>query len=257
MRGRLLINLKLLEVEKIVMTTPLIRKISSFASLSEEDSKILNNLCSTSKLYHRGRMLMDEGQPHQDIYIMLDGWACSYRQLMDGRRQIINFAIPGDLLGVRNLVLPLWTNSGIALTNIKAARVPQKKVVDLIRTQPLLGAALLAALSRDEAIVVEHLVNIGRRTALERMAHLLMELCCRLQQIFLNSDNVYPLPLSQENLGDALGLSTIHVNRILRQLRERKIVTLAKRKMIVHNIYGLSQIAGFNPEQYQPIMTKH
>ena len=110
---------------------------------------------------------------------------------------------------------------------------------------PRLGAALLWAASRDEAMVVEHLVNIGRRSALERTAHFFMELAERLSLVGLATEAEFQCPLSQSVLADALGLTGIHVNRVLRQLREQKLLTMKQRTVHIHDLSGLRKLAGF------------
>ena len=232
--------------------SPLCTKLSAFAHLSSIEINALNTLCTSARTYEPNTMLMNEGQPDHQVFVLLEGWAYTFRQLIDGRRQIIHFAIPGDFIGARNVALPRWSNSGFTLTSAKIAQIPQTNFLNIIRTRPALGMALLAALSRDEAIVVEHLVSIGRRSAIERTSYLFMELICRLTQIGIGGKNEFPCPITQEELGDALGLSAIHVNRVLRQLRERRIACLSKRQLFVRDIKALADIAGFDAEQYVP-----
>ncbi len=110
---------------------------------------------------------------------------------------------------------------------------------------PRLGTALLWAASRDEAMVVEHLVSIGRRSAIERTAHFFMELAERLSMIGLGTTQEFECPLNQTVLGDALGLSAIHVNRVLRQLREEDLLSLRKGVVRIHDLAGLRKLAGY------------
>jgi CRP-like cAMP-binding protein len=116
----------------------------------------------------------------------------------------------------------------------------------MFHDQPRLGAAILWAASRDEAMTVEHLVNIGRRSAIQRMAHLILELCERLQLVGLATLSGFDCPLNQHALADALGLSAIHVNRTLRQLRERGLVTLSGHRMLIHDLSALRDLAEYN-----------
>jgi CRP-like cAMP-binding protein len=118
-------------------------------------------------------------------------------------------------------------------------------IMRCVTEYPRLGAALLWAASRDEAMVVEHLVNIGRRSALERTAHFFMELAERLTLVGLATETEFACPLSQFVLADALGLTSIHVNRTLRQLREMKLLTLRRRTVTIHDLAGLRKLSGF------------
>jgi CRP-like cAMP-binding protein len=119
------------------------------------------------------------------------------------------------------------------------------RILQCVNEFPRLGAALLWAASRDEAMVVEHLVNIGRRSAIERTAHFFMELAERLNLVGLATEAEFKCPLSQSLLADALGLTTIHVNRVLRQLREQDLLTLKKGSVRIHDLNRLRELAGF------------
>jgi CRP-like cAMP-binding protein len=110
---------------------------------------------------------------------------------------------------------------------------------------PRLGAAILWSASRDEAMVVEHLVSIGRRSAIERTAHFFLELAERLHLVGPATEREFTCPLNQYVVADALGLSAIHVNRVLRELRERKLLTLKGRKVIIHDPVALKKLAGY------------
>ncbi len=130
-------------------------------------------------------------------------------------------------------------------------------MLDGFRSQPRLAAAILWAASRDEAMVVEHLVGIGRRSALVRTAHLLIELGQRLQLVGLGSEAGYACPLSQYDLADALGLTAIHVNRVLRQLRERRLATFRGGRVELHDLPGLQALAEWHGgylDQAQPLL---
>ena len=180
--------------------------------------------------------------------MLKEGWAACYKLLMDGRRQIINISIAGDFLALRSFLLRTADHSVSTITDTTLARFPQRRILELIDEVPRLGTAILWALSREEAIVVEHLVNVGRRSALERMAHLLMELDARLRLVGRIDGGSYFMPLTQEDLGDALGLTAVHVNRVLRELRERGLATLSRRRIEIRDVEGLRDLAGFDPE---------
>ena len=166
--------------------------------------------------------------------------------LPDGGRQIINFSIPGDIMGLRSVLLRTSDHAFSAVSDIVVAEVSATTMMETFQRMPRLGAAILWAASRDEAMVVEHLVNIGRRSALVRTAHLLLELGLRLQLVGLGSESGYACPLNQYLLADALGLTAIHVNRVLRQLRERALVTFREGHVEVHDLPGLRDLAEYH-----------
>lgn len=226
--------------------TPLVRKLSSFTRLGSNDMTYLERLLSHPRTVHGHKELVREGTSDHDCYILLRGWACCYKVLRDGRRQIINFQVSGDFLGLRSFLLRSWDHSIATVTPAEISPVSQREMLHIIHDMPRLGRAVLWTVSRDEAIVAEHLASIGRRRALERTAHLLIELEERLKFVGLNSEKGFECPLTQDELGDALGLSAIHVNRVFRQLRERGFVSVAGRRIVVHDLKRLKALAAFD-----------
>ena len=180
-----------------------------------------------------GTELIQEREAGQRAFILQQGWACCYKLLPDGGRQVIDFRLPGDFLGFRSVLLRTADHSSAAVTDVVVAEVSGPRMLDSFQELPRLGAAILWAASRDEAMVVEHLVGIGRRSALARTAHLLVELGLRLQLVGLGEAGGFACPLNQYVLADALGLTAIHVNRVLRQLRERQLLTFRDGRVAV------------------------
>jgi CRP-like cAMP-binding protein len=223
----------------------LARKLSTFLPLSPEELKRLAEMQSSPMKVKRGRQLVEEGQTGHKAFVLQGGWACSYKLLPNGARQIISFPIAGDCVGLRSILLRTADHSFSALTDAVVTPIEGPQVLKCVTEYPRLGAALLWAASRDEAMVVEHLVNIGRRTAIERTAHFFMELAERLSLIGLATQTEFKCPLSQYVLADALGLTAIHVNRVLRQLREQDLLTLRKGSVRIHDLNRLRRLAGF------------
>jgi CRP-like cAMP-binding protein len=223
----------------------LARKLNAFIALSRDELKCLADMQLNPVKVSRGQQLTHEGQIGHKAFIVQTGWACSYKLLPDGGRQIISFPIAGDIVGLRSVLLRTADHSFSALTDAAVNPVEGTHIVRCMTDFPRLGAALMWAASRDEAMVVEHLVNIGRRNALERTAHFFMELAERLSLIGLATETEFKCPLSQFVLADALGLTAIHVNRVLRQLRERKLLTMERGKVHIHDLHKLRTIAGF------------
>lgn len=223
----------------------LAKKLNTFVRLSERELGCLAELQSAPVRVKRGKELVHEGQTGHMAYILQAGWACSFKLLPDGGRQIITFPLPGDCVGLRSVLLRTSDHSFSALTDAVVSGVTASRMMHIFNEFPRLGAAILWAASRDEAMVVEHLVSIGRRSAIERTAHFFLELCERLRLVGLATHKEFICPLNQYVLADALGLSAIHVNRVLRQLRERKLLTLKGRKVIIQDMTGLKALAGY------------
>jgi CRP-like cAMP-binding protein len=209
----------------MMKNTPLARKLGAFVALSEAELSVLEGLRKRRRTFVAGRDLVHQGQSDQAAYILISGWACSYKLLEDGQRQIVDFQIPGDFLGLRSVVLHLSDHSVEPVTDIEVTEVHVSDLMKTFSDTPRLATAVLWAASRDEAMVVEHLINIGRREADVRVAHFLLELGARLTLVGLGSKTGYACPLTQYLLADALGLSSVHVNRVLRTLREAGMVT--------------------------------
>ena len=225
--------------------TLLARKLSRFAQLSQRELSYLADIESSPVHIARGEEIAYEGQTSQMAYILQSGWACSYKLLPDGGRQIITFPVGGDCVGLRSMLLRTSDHSFSALTDSVVCRVEAARLKQMFEDYPQLFASILWATSRDEAMVVEHLVSVGRRSAIERTAHFFLELHDRLAMVGLATGNEFECPLNQYVLSDALGLSTIHVNRVLRKLRERKLMTLAKHTVVIHDASELKALAGY------------
>ncbi len=228
--------------------SPLARKLASFITLSLPDMSALDALHGRRKAYAAGRELVHQGQPNQPAVILAEGWTCSYRLLASGGRQIVDFQIPGDFPGMRSV---LSRSSGLSVepvTKVQASLMGALELTQMLARLPRLGTALLWAASRDDAMVVEHLVGIGRRNAVERTAHLLLELGARLALVGMGTKAGYACPLSQYLLADALGLSAVHVNRVLRELREDGLVTFRNGRVEFTDFAGLVDLSGFDTD---------
>lgn len=226
--------------------SPLALKLGAFVALSGPELAALDKIHGRRKIFPAGLDMVHQGQIDQSAYILASGWVCSYKILSGGTRQIVDFQIPGDFLGLRSVLFRTSDHNIEPITLVQASVVHWNDMLDTFRKTPQLATAVLWAASRDEAMVVEHLVSLGRRDAKERMAHLLLELGARLKLVGLGSSTGYACPLSQYLLADALGLTAIHVNRVLRELREDGLVTFQQGKVEIHDLNALVLLADFD-----------
>ena len=222
----------------------LARKLGAFVRLGPEERAALAGLEAAQQRVAAGTELAREGQAGHRAFIVREGWACSYKLLPDGGRQVVDFQLPGDFLGLRSILLRVSDHNFAAVTDIVVAEVTVRQMIETFQRLPRLGAAVLWAASRDEAMVVEHLVGVGRRDALARTAHFLLELGLRLRLVGLGSAAGYACPLNQYLLADALGLTAVHLNRILRRLREQDLLTFRDGEVAFHDEAGLRALAG-------------
>ncbi len=157
---------------------------------------MLDDLHKRRRTFVAGRDLVHQGQTDQAAYILVSGWACSYKLLADGQKQIIDFQILGDFIGLRSVVLHVSDHTVEPVTDIEVTELYASDLLDVFSHTPRLATAVLWAGSRDEAMVVEHLINVGRREATERTAHFLLELGARLSLVGMGSKAGYACPLS-------------------------------------------------------------
>lgn len=226
--------------------TPLVRKLNAFVRLSPDELACLADLQSRPRSIAALKEIGYQGQTDHRAWILQQGWANCYKLVPNGGRQIISFPLPGDFMGLRTILLRTSDHSFASLTDAVICKVSQQRINEVFNAFPRLAKAILWALSRDEAMVVEHLVNIGRRSAIERLAHVFLELGERLKLVGLASSTGFACPLNQYVLADAPGLSAIHVNRTLRQLRERGLITVKAHQVIIHDLNALKELAAYD-----------
>jgi len=230
----------------LVQNSPFARKIASFVALGPAEIQSVSDLYKRRRRFEAGVELVHEGEVDQSAYIMAQGWAISYKVLADGSRQIVNFQIPGDFLGVRSVLFRTADHNVEPVTAIEASEVTKSELFQTFAATPRLATAVLWAASRDEAMVVEHLVGVGQRAAAERTAHLMLELGARLHLVGLADRTGFACPLTQIHLADALGLSPVHVNRVLREIREAGLMTFQNGRVTYDDFDALTDFAAFD-----------
>ena len=230
----------------MIHDSPLARKLGTYVALSPSELSVLAEFHQRRRTFAAGRDMVHEGQANQSAYILVKGWACSYKLMPNGGRQVIDFQIPGDFLGLRSVLFRTSDHSIEPVTKLEACEMAIGELLGAFAGNPRLATAVLWAASRDEAMVVEHLIGIGRRNALERTAHFLLELGARLKLVGLGSNDGYQCPLSQFMLADALGLTAVHVNRVLRKLREDGLLTFRNKHVQFLDFDRLVVLAEFD-----------
>lgn len=230
-------------------------KFEMFAPLDADESAVLSALFARRVRLEPHAEPVVEGTPSTTVYLVESGWGMRYKLLSDGRRQIVNFVLPGDFVGLRSSLFGIQNQTVETLTATTAAAIPSAQIMDLFRTHPKIAAAVSWSSAREEAMMADHIVRLGRRNAYERMSHLLLELLRRLQAAGLAGDRAFDLPVTQETLGDFLGLSVVHVNRTLRRLREEKLIAQENGRLSLLDIARLEAIADFESPYLDHRMT--
>jgi CRP-like cAMP-binding protein len=233
------------------MDLPLVQKLSHFVPLSPAEISLLEDLQSGRRSVRRHREIVSEGRKYDELLVLLDGFAVRCRVLRNGGRQVLNVSLPGDFLGFPGCFFESALYSVTAITDTVLSPIPYARLVALFDTCPRLATKIFWSFSCEAAMFAEHLIDLGRRSALERVAHFLLELHARLQLIGLADDKSYAMPLTQELISDTLGLSVPHVNRTLRELRNDNLLVIEHQRVVIPDIGALSSLAGFERRYFK------
>lgn len=227
---------------------PLTRKLSHFAPLSGSDQQVLDRLAAQEERFPANLDMIVEGMVPRSVFLLKEGMAMRYRNMPDGGRQIMTFLIPGDLCDMHVFLLKEMDHSIGTITPVRVAPIPRESILELFGSHPRISAALWWSALQEEAMLRERIISLGRRDARGRLAYLLCELLWRHAAVGLADGEVFRLPLTQTELGDTLGLTPVHVNRVLREFRERRLITLEQRTLSLLDVGTLQGIAGFNKD---------
>lgn len=225
----------------------LVRKLQHGAALSRSDIAALEASVSSIKVFASGDEVIGEGDQPEYVHVVLDGAAYRYKLLADGSRQIMAWLVPGDFCDLHIAILDSMDHNIGVLSDSKIALIRPEAVVKLTETSPTLSRALWWAALVDEAILREWLVGMGRRPADRQIAHLFCELRDRLQAVGQAPGNVLQMPVTQQQLADTVGLTGVHVNRTIQELRRLDLITWRGRKLTIKDVDGLQAFAGFDP----------
>ncbi len=236
------------------MVNVLTRKLEAFGTLLDADRLFLDRVVANKQRVEAHVDLIKEEEAPSDVLLVMSGFACRYKLLDDGRRQIVAYLVPGDFCDLNVFVLKSMDHSIATLCSAEIARIPRATILEML-DRPSLSRALLMATLVDEAILREWLVNLGQRSAEHRIAHLFCELYLRLTTVGLASDGHFELPITQVELGDTVGLSAVHVNRSLQNLRNQGLITVNRSRVTIRDVIQLQQISGFraNYLHIQPV----
>lgn len=225
---------------------PLIRKLSIFTTLSAEEQKAVMEATTKTISLQANDDIASRGEKVTGVKLLLEGFACRFKFLEDGRRQILAYLLPGDLCDLHVFLINRMDHSIAALTPSKVAVIAPAHILRFTDEFPNLTRALWWSTLLDEAITREWVVNTGQRTAYERMAHLFCELFHRFRAIGQTKGFSCRFPLTQTALGDTLGLSSVHVNRTLQDLRRNGLISLRNGILRINNLEALEREALFN-----------
>lgn len=223
-----------------------IRKLEHFVPFSPDERALFAQ--HTRRTVHLPAKceIASEGADPKDVHLILSGFACRYKILEDGSRQIVAYLVPGDFCDLHVFILKAMDHTIGTLTECHVAKLSSQDIADLCE-KPSIAKALWWSTLVDQSILREWLVNVGRRSAEERIAHLLCELLVRLKSVGLvDGDNRFLLPVTQTELADTLGLTVVSVNRMIRNLRKDGMISAEGRNLVVRDVGRLKEFCGFN-----------
>ena len=208
------------------MDNPWARKLGQVGALHPDDADLLNRLVASPTHYRADEDIIRVGDTPTHVNIILSGWACRYKILRNGQRQIVALLLPGDICDLTVFLLRAMDHSIGSMTATTVAKVSREDMLSILANRPNLTRSLWWSSLQDEAILREWIVGLGRRGSYQRTAHLLYELYLRLQGVGFVEESTFTLPMTQTQLSDILGMTNVHLNRVLQRMRSEGLITL-------------------------------
>ena len=233
--------------ERDAALAPLLRKLRARDRVSDEEAAILRDSIATIRELPRGKVIARSGVELSQCTLLFDGIVARYKDLADGQRQIMELHVTGDFLDLHSFLLKRLEHNVGSMTDVRIATVPHEAIRNITETQPHLTRLLWFSTLLDAAIHREKILSVGRRSALARIAHHFCEMKARLALVGMAGDSGYRLPLTQADIADVTGLTPIHVNRMLKQLRDARLMTFRGGEVEIHDWQGLARTAEFDP----------
>lgn len=228
-----------------VEESPFVTKLKRYTPLDSDDLLALSRLLGKAHSVDKGKDIIIEGYEYKELNIVVSGIAIRYKLLHQGARQIINIIIPSDIIGFPASFFKCAVFSVMAVTRMSLHRIPLDAFKDLCRKRGNIATALIWFAARETAIYAEHVIDAGRRAPLERLAHFLLETHMRLKAVGHASDDSFEMLVSQESIGDAVGLSAPHVNRMLRELKSEGLIETKGRQIRILDMAALQILGEF------------
>lgn len=229
------------------MIEKLLLKLQARDAITDAEAAALAGLVDEIRLFPARKTVIRKGEDLDQSLLLLDGVMCRYKDLRNGRRQISALHIAGDFLDLHSFTLKRLDHDVMSLSPTRVAIVPHVRLMRVTEALPHLTRLLWFSTNLDAAMHREWELSLGQRTALSRSAHLICELQARLQLVGLATEAGFDLTLNQTELAECLGITSVHMNRVLRELREADLVTVRSRQVVIHDLSRLQRLAEFDP----------
>ncbi len=236
---------------------PFVVRLRSLVDFTAADHRSLRDVIESEQEVKKRRDLVLDGYEFCKLCFVKDGFAARYKLLRNGKRQIVNFVLPGDVVGLPGSFLDRAANSVIAVSDMTLQVCSLESFVGLCYRQPKFGLVLSWLAVQEAANYAERIVDVGRRTPIERLAHLLLEIHSRLAMVGRATKSAFNLPFTQEMMSDALGLSVPHLNRMLTQLRAEGMIAVNERYVEFTDPKAIQMLAQFQPAHLARIPVPH
>ena len=224
-----------------------LRQRPAFRALSREELAFMREFKRGELVVDPGAAILMEASASPHLYTVLEGWAFRHKEIEDGRRQVLNFALPGDLIGLQLAIMNEMQHTVTALTRMRLCVFQRDKVWSVFTDHAALGFAMTWAAAREEQLLDGHLLSVGQRKALERVAYLILHLYERAEGVGYAGDDALQAPFTRAHFADALGITPVHLSRTLRQLRDRGLVRWNDDRLAILNRPELERIASYEP----------
>jgi len=224
------------------------RRLSQYVSAADVVTDAISGLDASQRQYASGRDIISSGQETGHIFIVLEGWAIRYRTVQDGRRQIVNFMLPGDIFDLHALGDLKADHSVAALDRLTAQFFKADDFLDILRREPVVATAFWWAAVQEESILREQILRIGRLSARERIGQLLLELQQRLDAVQGTQGTPLRMPVTRADIADALGLTPVHVSRTLTALKRMGLIEEARASLSILDRAELARLSQFDPD---------
>jgi CRP/FNR family transcriptional regulator, anaerobic regulatory protein len=234
-----------------------LRQLKCLREFTAKELEFVSNFKSGELNVQAGTSILLQSTNSAHLYTVLSGWSFRYKTLPDGRRQILNYAMPSDLLGLQGSVNDEMQHSVEALTDVMLCVFPREKLWDLYTNYPTLAFDVTWIAAREEQILDEGLTSVGRRTAMERLAYLLLTLFQRAEEVGLTKGNSIQFPFTQQHVADTLGLSLVHTNKTLQRLNATKTMRWKGRRFEILDREALAKLASYerpDPQARRPFI---
>ena len=235
------------ESDSAMAISGLLLKLRARDLVSGGEEEVLRASISEIAEYPVGRTIVRTGATLSSSTLLLEGIVCRYKDLADGQRQIMELHVAGDFVDLHGFLLKQLDHNVGTMTPVRVASVPHDALRGITETHPHLGRMLWFSTLLDAAIHREKILSIGRRSAMARIAHIFCELLVRLRIVGLADDDGYALPLTQADLADVTGLTSVHVNRMLKKLRDDNLLTFRGGVVTIGDWDRLQRVAEFDP----------